>query len=96
MKGFLKKINPYQHTVSRDVSFTGIGLHSGLPITMVIKPADADSGINFVRTDLDKEIPALMDRIVDTTLAPNCATGCWSILPNKSRRELRSRLAWAT
>ena len=69
MKGFLKKINPYQHTVSRDVSFTGIGLHSGLPITMVIKPADADSGIRFVRTDLDKEIPALMDRIVDTTLA---------------------------
>jgi UDP-3-O-[3-hydroxymyristoyl] N-acetylglucosamine deacetylase len=36
---------------------------------MVIKPAKADSGIRFFRTDLQQEIPALMDRVVDTTLA---------------------------
>jgi UDP-3-O-[3-hydroxymyristoyl] N-acetylglucosamine deacetylase len=69
MKGFLKKIHPHQHTLSKEVSFSGIGLHSGLPIAMVIKPAKADTGIRFFRTDLQQEIPALMDRVVDTTLA---------------------------
>jgi UDP-3-O-[3-hydroxymyristoyl] N-acetylglucosamine deacetylase len=69
MKGFLKKIHPHQHTLAKEVSFSGIGLHSGLPISMVIKPAAADSGIRFYRTDLDEEIPALMNRVVDTTLA---------------------------
>lgn len=69
MKGFLKKIHPHQHTLSREVSFSGIGLHSGLPITMVVKPAGPDTGIRFFRTDLREEIPALMDRVVDTTLA---------------------------
>jgi len=69
MKGFLKKISPHQHTVSKEVSFSGIGLHSGLPISMNIKPAGPDSGIRFFRTDLQQEIPALMDRVVDTTLA---------------------------
>lgn len=69
MKGFLKKIHPHQHTLSREVSFSGIGLHSGLPVSMIIKPAKPDTGIRFFRTDLQEEIPALMDRVVDTTLA---------------------------
>ena len=69
MKGFLKKIHPHQHTLGKEVSFSGIGLHSGLPISMVLKPAKADTGIRFYRTDLQKEIPALMDRVIDTTLA---------------------------
>jgi UDP-3-O-[3-hydroxymyristoyl] N-acetylglucosamine deacetylase len=69
MKGFLNKIHPHQHTLGKEVSFIGIGLHSGLPVAMVVKPAAADTGIRFFRTDLQKEIPALMDRVVDTTLA---------------------------
>ncbi|MEN8134015.1 MAG: UDP-3-O-acyl-N-acetylglucosamine deacetylase [Thermodesulfobacteriota bacterium] len=69
MKGFLKKIHPHQHTLSKEISFSGIGLHSGLPIAMKIKPAKPDTGIRFFRTDLQQEIPAMMDRVVDTTLA---------------------------
>jgi UDP-3-O-[3-hydroxymyristoyl] N-acetylglucosamine deacetylase len=69
MKGFLKKVHPHQHTLSREVSFIGIGLHSGLAVSMVIKPAKPDTGIRFFRTDLQKEIPALMNRVVDTRLA---------------------------
>lgn len=69
MKGFLKKIHPHQHTLGKEVSFSGIGLHSGLLISMIIKPAKPDTGIRFFRTDLQQEIPALMDRVVDTTLA---------------------------
>ncbi|NTV13771.1 MAG: UDP-3-O-acyl-N-acetylglucosamine deacetylase [Desulfobulbaceae bacterium] len=64
-----------QHTLSREVSFSGIGLHSGLPIAMVIKPAPANSGVRFVRTDLAVEIPALMNRVVDTTLATTIGEG---------------------
>lgn len=79
MKGFLKKIHPHQHTLAKEVSFSGIGLHSGLAVSMVIKPAKADSGIRFFRTDLQKEIPALMDRVVDTTLATTVAEGNASV-----------------
>ncbi len=41
------------------MQFTGIGLHSGAPVTMRLVPAPAGSGIVFRRTDLDNfEIPA--------------------------------------
>jgi UDP-3-O-[3-hydroxymyristoyl] N-acetylglucosamine deacetylase len=75
MKLFLSKIGARQHTLSREVSFSGIGLHSGLPIAMVVKPAPAGNGIRFVRTDLGTEIPALMNRVVDTTLATTIGRG---------------------
>jgi UDP-3-O-[3-hydroxymyristoyl] N-acetylglucosamine deacetylase len=79
MKGFLKKVHPHQHTLSKEVSFSGIGLHSGLPVAMVIKPAQPDTGIRFFRTDLQEEIPALMDRVVDTTMATTVATNNASV-----------------
>jgi UDP-3-O-[3-hydroxymyristoyl] N-acetylglucosamine deacetylase len=48
-----------QHTLRRSVSCTGIGLHSGNKVTLTLKPAAADSGIRFRRTDLGGvEIPA--------------------------------------
>lgn len=75
MKVFPSKIGARQHTLGREVSFSGIGLHSGLPIALVVKPAPADTGIRFVRTDLGVEIPALMDRVVDTTLATTIGKG---------------------
>jgi UDP-3-O-[3-hydroxymyristoyl] N-acetylglucosamine deacetylase/3-hydroxyacyl-[acyl-carrier-protein] dehydratase len=41
-----------QATLAREVSFSGIGLHSGARTTLVFKPAPVDSGIKFVRSDL--------------------------------------------
>jgi UDP-3-O-[3-hydroxymyristoyl] N-acetylglucosamine deacetylase len=41
-----------QRTLRRSVSCTGIGLHSGNKVTLSLKPAPADSGIRFQRTDL--------------------------------------------
>ena len=41
-----------QNTLVRSVSFHGVGLHSGAPVTMVVHPADEDHGIWFRRTDL--------------------------------------------
>jgi UDP-3-O-[3-hydroxymyristoyl] N-acetylglucosamine deacetylase len=42
----------YQRTVAKPLKVTGIGLHSGKKVTLEIFPADADSGIQFKRTDL--------------------------------------------
>ncbi len=42
-----------QTTLRVDASVTGIGVHSGLPATLTLHPADADTGIVFLRTGLD-------------------------------------------
>ena len=67
----LSQINTYQKTIDKPVNCKGIGLHSGKEITLTLKPARANSGIRFKRTDLPgrKLIPAYMNRVVDTTLA---------------------------
>ena len=41
-----------QKTVKRNISFSGIALHSGLNVNVCIKPADPDFGIVFKRVDL--------------------------------------------
>jgi UDP-3-O-[3-hydroxymyristoyl] N-acetylglucosamine deacetylase len=48
-----------EQTIAGPLAFTGVGLHSGAPVTMRLLPAPAGSGIVFRRTDLDNfEIPA--------------------------------------
>ena len=48
-----------QRTLRRAVSCTGIGLHSGNKVGLSLKPAPADFGVRFRRTDLGNlEIPA--------------------------------------
>jgi len=48
-----------EQTIAEALEFTGVGLHSGAPVTMRLLPAPAGSGIVFRRTDLDNfEIPA--------------------------------------
>ena len=42
-----------QQTIKKAVSYQGIGLHSGEPVHMVFKPAPEDTGIVFVRTDIE-------------------------------------------
>ena len=41
-----------QTTLARAVQYTGLGLHSGMPVSMELKPAAANSGIVFFRADL--------------------------------------------
>jgi UDP-3-O-[3-hydroxymyristoyl] N-acetylglucosamine deacetylase len=49
----------FETTVARPVSAQGVGLHSGVPVTITIRPAAASTGIVFRRTDLsDFELPA--------------------------------------
>ena len=44
-----------QKTVKKDVTFSGVGLHSGKIADLIIKPAAPNTGIIFKRTDLFKE-----------------------------------------
>src|SRR6187551_3307237 len=53
-----------QRTLRRSVSCTGIGLHSGNKVTLSLKPAPADYGIRFQRSDLNGlEIPATVTHL---------------------------------
>jgi UDP-3-O-[3-hydroxymyristoyl] N-acetylglucosamine deacetylase len=53
-----------QRTLRRPVSCTGIGLHSGNKVTLSLKPAPANYGIRFQRSDLDGlEIPATVTHL---------------------------------
>jgi UDP-3-O-[3-hydroxymyristoyl] N-acetylglucosamine deacetylase len=61
-----------QQTLRRSISCTGIGLHSGNKVTLSLKPAPADFGIRFRRTDLGgAEIPATVQHLAGI----NYATG---------------------
>jgi UDP-3-O-[3-hydroxymyristoyl] N-acetylglucosamine deacetylase len=43
----------FETTIQRPVEASGVGLHSGVPVTIRIRPAPASTGIVFLRTDLD-------------------------------------------
>ena len=47
-------LNIYQQTLSKPINFKGKGLHSGRNCAIKILPAEANQGITFKRTDLDK------------------------------------------
>lgn len=57
-------------TISSDVSLAGRGVHSGLAGTLTLKPAEAGTGITFVRTDLpgQPEVPAHLDYLAPDEL----------------------------
>lgn len=59
-----------EQTIAKPLEFTGVGLHSGAPVTMRLLPAPAGSGIVFRRTDLDNfEIPAIGRNVAKVSYA---------------------------
>ena len=42
-----------QKTIQKEVSLSGVGLHTGNTVTMVIKPAPVNHGFAFSRVDLE-------------------------------------------
>src|SRR5271154_2824972 len=49
----------FETTVQRPVEAHGVGLHSGVPVSIRILPAPPSTGIVFLRTDLDNfSVPA--------------------------------------
>ncbi len=53
-----------QTTLAKPIDISGIGLHTGVEVNLMLKPAPENSGYIFVRTDLDRfEIPASVEYI---------------------------------
>jgi len=66
-----------QRTIGRVVSARGIGLHSGVPVTLSLKPAPADHGIVFRRVDLNppQDIRSRAGAVGDTRMASTISQG---------------------
>ena len=63
-----------QRTLRRQISCVGIGLHSGNKVKLTLKPAPADFGIRFRRTDLGGlEVPATVHHLGGIHLATGLA-----------------------
>ncbi len=60
-----------QRTLRNSIKAVGIGLHTGKNINLELIPAEINSGINFIRTDVDDSlvIPAIAENVGDTSLS---------------------------
>ena len=58
-----------QHTIKKPVSLTGVGLHTGVEVTMTFNPAPVNHGFVFKRIDLESQplVHALVENVVDTS-----------------------------
>src|ERR1700681_707243 len=60
-----------QRTLKTTVRATGVGLHTGRKVAMVLRPAAVDTGIVFCRSDIPgaPAIPARASNVSNTTMA---------------------------
>ncbi len=61
-----------QHTLKREVTFTGKGLHTGVDVEMTVCPASANHGIKFQRIDLPEQ--PVIDAVADYVTATDRGT----------------------
>ncbi len=66
-----------QRTVKNTIRASGVGLHSGEKIFLSLNPAPVDTGIVFVRTDIEPpvELPAQALLVLDTSMATSLVLG---------------------
>lgn len=71
-----------QYTIKKQVTVSGVGLHSGEKATLTIKPADANTGFVFKRMDLEGEptIPAKVRHVVQTNRSTTLGKGKATIM----------------
>jgi len=62
-----------QKTINKNISLKGTGLHTGLNVNLVIKPAEPNTGIIFKRIDL-KENNIIIPNIFNVSSAIFCTT----------------------
>jgi UDP-3-O-[3-hydroxymyristoyl] N-acetylglucosamine deacetylase/3-hydroxyacyl-[acyl-carrier-protein] dehydratase len=58
----------FQHTIKEELVISGAGIHSGQAVTMRLKPAGPNTGINFQRVDLPEKtiVKADVDNVIET------------------------------
>ncbi|MFC1594059.1 bifunctional UDP-3-O-[3-hydroxymyristoyl] N-acetylglucosamine deacetylase/3-hydroxyacyl-ACP dehydratase [Candidatus Omnitrophota bacterium] len=62
----------YQQTIKKEISLEGVGLHTGNSVKVTFVPAQADTGIQFVRVDLDGQpvVKAEVESILEESRMP--------------------------
>jgi UDP-3-O-[3-hydroxymyristoyl] N-acetylglucosamine deacetylase len=65
-----------QTTLRGHATLSGVGVHSGLPVTVVLHPADAGTGLRFLRTNLEGR----RDREIDVDISAITATEFATVL----------------
>jgi UDP-3-O-[3-hydroxymyristoyl] N-acetylglucosamine deacetylase len=67
------KLGSRQTTLRDQTALSGVGVHSGLPVTLTLHPAEANSGIRFLRSGLsdgpDREVCAAIGAVTATEFA---------------------------
>ena len=58
-----------QRTIKNEITFEGIGLHTGKHARVTLKPASRDTGITFIRSDKNTVIKAHVGSVIDTAFA---------------------------
>lgn len=69
-----------QHTLKKEYNFEGRGLHTGKYAHIAICPAEENTGIRFLRTDLGVEIKALASNISRTDRSTTICEGGVSVV----------------
>src|SRR5574344_2659070 len=74
-----------QRTIMRAVNASGIGLHSGKKVSVSFRPAPANTGIVYVRTDLEPKVifNTSADMVRDTEL-------CTALVNDNGDRDRKS------
>lgn len=69
MQGDNHTTQEFQHTLNAEAAISGVGIHSGQMVEIVLKPAEPNTGIIFQRTDLAGKptVKADVDNVVETT-----------------------------
>jgi UDP-3-O-[3-hydroxymyristoyl] N-acetylglucosamine deacetylase len=70
-----------QRTLKTTIRTTGVGLHTGARVELVMRPAAPDTGVVFHRTDLERPValPATALNVGDTRLSSTLKHGGASI-----------------
>jgi UDP-3-O-[3-hydroxymyristoyl] N-acetylglucosamine deacetylase len=75
----MQKLSARQRTLADALEFSGFGVHSGLPVTLILEPAAPDSGYTITRVLDDKRkvgpVPVHFSRVTRTTLCTTLDLG---------------------
>ncbi|MBU4310939.1 UDP-3-O-acyl-N-acetylglucosamine deacetylase, partial [bacterium] len=67
----------YQRTIKKEINYSGIGLHTGKRVKIIFKPAPVDSGVRFVRVDLEgkPQIAAEVSKVIKASRETSIGEG---------------------
>ncbi|MEO6069864.1 MAG: bifunctional UDP-3-O-[3-hydroxymyristoyl] N-acetylglucosamine deacetylase/3-hydroxyacyl-ACP dehydratase [Chitinophagaceae bacterium] len=69
MQSNSNKSSDFQHTLASEATISGVGIHTGQTVELILKPSAPNTGIIFQRTDLPGKptVKADVDNVVETT-----------------------------